>query len=142
MNSFPRADGDSKDVFKGTCPFHGDCLEGLVASGALAARKNIDASKLADLPDDDEIWRFSAYYLAHLVVMLSSTVAPQVIVIGGGIMQRTVLFQQIKDIAASLSNNYLGLDFDELVQESPFGQNAGIIGAAALARDAFNKYQQ
>lgn len=51
-------------------------------------------------------------------------------------MQRTILFEKIKKIASELSNNYLGLNMDELVHESPFGQDAGIIGAAALAKNA------
>lgn len=136
--SFPRAEGDHKEQFKGTCPFHGDCLEGLVASGSLSARKNIPAKELASLSDDDELWDIVSFYLAHLSVMLVSTVSSQIVVIGGGIMQRTILFEKIRSYATKFVNGYLDVDFTRVILESPFGQDAGIIGAAALAQNAFN----
>ena len=74
--------------------------------------------------------------------MLASTVSPQVIVVGGGIMQRTILFQKIREQATKLTNNYLAIDYHQVIQESPFGQNAGIIGAAALAQQAYQTKNQ
>ena len=41
------------DAFPGACPFHGDCIEGLVSGPALAARMSCDP---AEVPDDDERW--------------------------------------------------------------------------------------
>jgi len=135
----PRAPGDSKEEFEGTCPYHGDCLEGLVASAALAKRKQIPARELASLSDDDDLWKKAAFYLAHMSVMLSCTVSPQVIVIGGGIMQREVLFHQIRTYATQFDGGYLGWDYEKVIQPSPFGQDAGIIGAATLGLNALQK---
>lgn len=42
----PRLPEDLHTAFKGTCPFHNDCIEGLVANGALAARLKIPATDL------------------------------------------------------------------------------------------------
>lgn len=55
----PRRQDDLASGFKGTCPFHGDCIEGLVATGALAGRLNIPA---ADLPT---VWTLYYYYFIY-----------------------------------------------------------------------------
>ena len=107
-----------------------------MASASLAKRKNIDAKLLSSVSDDDELWNMAAFYLAHMSLMLAATVSPQVIVIGGGIMQRDILFQKIRQIATELDAGYLGWDFHQVIRPSPFDQKAGIIGAATLALNA------
>ena len=48
------------DDFEGSCPLHGDCIEGLVSTGALAKRKGCLPNDLPSLSDDDEIWDIAA----------------------------------------------------------------------------------
>jgi len=134
----PRSEDESTD-FRGTCPYHGGCVEGMCSSGALSKRANVPASELANLGDDHPMWALVAHYLAHLCYVLMSTVSPQIIVIGGGIMQREILFPMIRKKAAALCNGYLDIDIDAVIQPSPYDQNAGIIGSAALAACALNK---
>lgn len=89
-----RQDGDN---FPGTCPFHGACVEGMCASGALTARKQLsDASELAALSDDDPVWDACAYQLAQLCAQLVYIASPEKIRFGGGVMNRVSLYPKIR----------------------------------------------
>lgn len=84
------------DAFAGTCPFHGDCVEGLASTGALAKRKGCTPSDLPSLSDDDELWVHAADAIAQLCANLVLTVSPERIVLGGGVMQRTCLYDMVR----------------------------------------------
>ncbi len=84
------------DTFAGTCPYHGCCIEGMVASGALAARRNCTSEELSSLPDEDAVWDDCAYYLAQLCATLVLVASPHKIVFGGGIMNRPCLYPKIR----------------------------------------------
>ncbi|MET0251034.1 MAG: ROK family protein, partial [Novosphingobium sp.] len=73
------------DTFAGVCPFHGDCLEGLVGGPAIAARAGRASSAI---PDDDPLWPRMAGEIADLMATLVLIVAPQRIVLGGGVIER------------------------------------------------------
>lgn len=126
------------DTFKGSCPFHGCCIEGMVSAGACAQRKGIDPSELKSLSDDDEVWDFFAYYLAQLCASIILMVSAEKIVIGGGVMNRESLYPKIREYTVSILNNYIQHDdvtntSSTLIGPSVFGSRAGIIGAAFLA---------
>jgi fructokinase len=93
----PLADEDLKSNFKGVCPFHGGCIEGMVASHAIAKRSGIDRRELAKIPDESPVWDSVAHYLAYLCVNLTLTVSPDVIVVGGGISKRSLIFNKIHE---------------------------------------------
>jgi fructokinase len=126
----PRDPAD--DSFAGVCPYHADCLEGLASGTALQSR----VGELAQtLPPDHPVWKLEARYLALAIVNTVYTLAPERIVLGGGVMQQTALFPAIRDEVRKLFNGYVGVDLlDELVTPAALGNDAGIIGAILLAR--------
>lgn len=73
------------DGFAGTCAFHGDCAEGLLAGPALAVRFGTHPSRV---PPEDERWHGVAQDLAELLAMLVLTLSPQRIVVGGGVANK------------------------------------------------------
>lgn len=134
------------DEFCGTCPFHQNCVEGMVSSGALAARRGVSASALKDLSDDDKVWDACAHYLAGLCVTLSLTLSPERIVLGGGVMQRSCLFAKIRALVPKLLAGYMSLDeltkasgLKTYIVPSDSGNAAGLIGALTLAQNAHTK---
>jgi len=139
----PRIAGDQN--FKGTCPFHKECVEGFVSTGALAARVGKPASELPQVPDNDPAWESVGSYLAALCANLIYTVSPSVIVIGGGVMNRDVLYPIVRRKTLELLNGYIKSDMltpgriDEYIVRSPFGNNSGIVGALELGRIALQK---
>ena len=93
--------------FKGVCPFHGDCLEGLCTNNSIAARKGVKIEDLAKIPDEDTIWTLIAHYLAQAIVNLSLIISPERIVIGGGVMNRKILLGMIRKEFVVLLNKYV-----------------------------------
>lgn len=99
------------DTFPGNCPYHGACIEGMCASGALVARKQLsDAAELASLPDDDPVWDACAYQLAQLCANLIYIASPERIVFGGGVMNRLSLYPKIRYHVMAVINGYIQSD--------------------------------
>jgi fructokinase len=128
----------SASGFAGACPFHGDCLEGLVAGGSLAKRTGM---KGEDIPPDHPVWAEVAQEIAELVAMLVLTTAPQRIVIGGGIGSgQPQLFPMIRAGVVKTLAGYGPISdaatIEALVVPPGLGADAGPLGAVALALDA------
>jgi fructokinase len=99
-----RCEGDN---FKGTCPFHGDCVEGMCSSGALCKRANCTTNDLPGLSDDNEVWDHTAYYIAQLCATLIMVASPEMICIGGGVLNRSCLYKKIQQFTLSSLNGYI-----------------------------------
>lgn len=123
------------DDFEGVCPFHGDCLEGLVSGPAIARRWGVEAK---DLPADHQAWDFECDYLAQAVQVLLATVNPARVVIGGGVSQADGFHERVEGIVRERTADY----FPALAENRPFvvppahGQQAGIRGALMLTSEA------
>jgi fructokinase len=125
----------SADPFPGSCPFHGDCLEGLASGGSLRARW----SRPADEVDDAAAWRLEAGYLAAGMVNLICVISPQRIIVGGGVMQHDGLLPLVRERVRELLANYLEapeLDdrIDEYIVPPQCGAESGVLGGLELAR--------
>lgn len=116
-----------RDPFPGSCPSHGDCLEGLVSAPALEARWGQSPRLLSS---DHPAWDLVTDYLAAGLVNWTYTLCPEKIVLGGGLMQRTELFPRLRDRVEQLLNRYI--DPPELVGPQ-LGTRAGVLGAISLA---------
>src|ERR1700728_761141 len=71
------------DDWPGSCRFHGDCVEGLASGPAIEARSGLAA---ANLPEDSPVWDMVSHALGQLTHILVASVAPQRILIGGGVL--------------------------------------------------------
>ncbi|MXO66418.1 ROK family protein [Altericroceibacterium endophyticum] len=130
-----RAEGDS---FSGACPFHGDCLEGLVCGPALAARFGGDP---AQIPDSDPRWKFVASDLAEMVITILLTGSCRQILIGGGVgIARKALLPLVHEHVIERLAGYLPFvtreTIGDIIRAPGLGADAGPMGAVALALDA------
>ena len=125
----------SSDDWPGSCPFHGDCVEGL-ASGAMLQQRFGDG--VATLKPDDSVWDGVVWALAQLCHAIVCTAAPRRIVIGGGVMAaQPHLLPRIEDKLRASLNGYLNLPEDRPYVRAPgLGNDAGPLGAIALAMTA------
>ncbi|KSU17528.1 fructokinase ScrK [Lactococcus lactis] len=93
-------------TFEGSCPFHGDCLEGVAAGPSLEARTGILGEKI---PSDDPIWDILSYYIAQAAINATLTLAPECIILGGGVMEKSNMISLIQKHFISMLNNYIDL---------------------------------
>lgn len=123
------------DPFEGSCPFHGDCLEGLASGVAMAQRWGRPG---AELPPDHPGWDLEVGYLAHALVNYICVLSPERIILGGGVMQQAHLFPRIRSKVTALLNGYVQAEavlkrMEEYIVPPGLGDRAGVLGALALA---------
>lgn len=128
------------DAFPGHCPFHGDCIEGLVSGPALAARFGTRADLI---PDDDPRWDDVAADLAELVGTLLLTTAASAVLLGGSVaLNRPLLLPTIHRKLLTHLAGYLPTVDEQSVKHilalAALGEDAGPLGAIALARLALD----
>ena len=131
----PRLPGDD---YPGGCDFHGDCLEGMASGPALAARWGRPAEELAggDLSDAVEL---EAFYLAAGLRNVIYTIAPERIVLGGGVSQLPNLLTRIRARLQQTLAGYPSLvehEAADFVVGAALGGRAGATGALVLAETA------
>ncbi|WP_128894522.1 ROK family protein [Longirhabdus pacifica] len=130
------------DTYKGGCPYHTDCLEGLAAGPAIEARWG---KKGVELQEDHKVWELEAFYLSEALVNYILTLAPKKIIMGGGVMKQRQLFPLIHHQVQQKLNDYVF--FSQLTSEKiadyivppQLEDNAGIKGAMAIAQQAYDE---
>lgn len=129
------------DEFAGACPFHGDCLEGLVSGPALASRFGCDP---ATVSEDDPRWGHVASDISEMAVNLLLTTSAQRILIGGGVgMGRAKLLPAVRQLTVERLAGYLPFvtaeTIDTIITVPELGDNAGPMGTVALALGALSQ---
>lgn len=124
-----------EDPYPGWCMYHGDCMEGLAAGPALEGRWKV---KGETLPASHPAWGLEAKYLAAGITNFIYTLSPQLIILGGGVMDNEFLYDMIRDQIRVQMNGYLQIPkvLDEIasyVVPPALGNRAGVLGAIALA---------
>lgn len=120
---------DDRD-FAGSCPFHGDCLEGLAAGPSIIARWG---KSLSDLPADHPGRTIIAWYVARAVQTFQAILEPGAIILGGGVMQTEGLLDMVREEAARAHAGYFRGNPREIIVAPRLGQDLGLLGALALA---------
>lgn len=128
----------TRDPYPGWCSYHGDCWEGLAAGPAIEGRWK---AKGQNLPADHPAWALEAHYLALGVVNIITTLSPQRIIMGGGVMEQRHLFPLLRKEVQELLNGYIQRPeitdaIDQYIVPPLLGSRAGVLGAIALAMDA------
>lgn len=122
-------------AFAGTCPFHGDCLEGLASGPSIIARWG---RVLSALPEDHAGRAMIAGYLGQLAAAIALLHSPQVLVIGGGVATDAGLLPQVRSATLAILAGYLphlrdAAAMREFIRAPALGADAAISGALLMA---------
>lgn len=123
-----------KDNYKGKCPFHSDCFEGLASGPSLKERWGQEG---IEIPENHIAWDIEAFYIAQGLVNFILTFSPEKIILGGGVMKQLHLFPKIRKEVILLLQNYIQTDeilknIDNYIVPPKLGDNSGLLGAIAL----------
>ncbi len=124
------------DEFPGICPFHGDCLEGLASGPAIEARWGARGESLDGIIE--EVVRIEAATLASGLRQFVYVLAPQRIIIGGGVAKMPDLHAAVTTSLLETLHGY-GVQTghrEGFVVPPGLGDDAGLAGAIALAQNA------
>ncbi len=125
------------DNYKGKCPYHGTCFEGMAAGPAIEERWG---KKAVELADNEEVWELESAYIAQALSTYILTLSPQIIILGGGVMHQMQLFPLIRKKVVEQLNGYINTveikNIEEYIVPASLNDDQGIMGAIKLAIDA------
>ena len=138
MGHIPLPRNPALDPFEGSCPFHGDCFEGLASGPAMEKRWGVKAETL---PPEHPAWDLEAGYIALALRSFICTLSPQRIILGGGVTQQPHLMPLIRLKTQATLNAYVQSpsileNIDTYIVAPALGGRAGALGAIALAEGA------
>ena len=130
----------SGDTYKGKCPYHGTCFEGMAAGPAIEERWGAKAVQLADR---EEVWDLESYYIAQALMGIVLTLSPQKIILGGGVMLQKQLFSMIREKMLKELNGYIQAkelaDIDNYIVPASLNDDQGIMGCIKLAMNSLEE---
>jgi fructokinase len=123
-------------LFRGLCPFHDDCLEGLASGPAIVARWG---QRLGAMDADHPGRRVVAAYLGQLAASIALTHSVERVVFGGGVGGEASLLPLIRQAAFDYLNGYLPplrerSAIDEWITAPALGERSAIAGAVLMAQ--------
>jgi fructokinase len=125
------------DTFAGSCPFHGDCLEGLASGPAVLGRWGADTSSLSS-EERDAAFEILGWYIAQLAATTAYTVGVDRFVVGGGVLKAPGLLEaaraQLPRVTGGPGASHAAsLDAPDLLAPPLLGDFSGVLGAVAAA---------
>ena len=132
-----------QDPFPGICPFHGACFEGLASGPAIEKRWGLKGDQL---PRGHQAWDLEAEYIAKALVSVTCALAPERIILGGGVMAQEQLLPMIREKFVGLLNGYMQTpliteQLESYIVLTGLEGKAGLYGAFALAQQAWEQHQ-
>lgn len=120
------------DTYKGTCPYHTCCLEGMAAGPSFDGRVGIKGSQV---PTDHVAWEYVVDYVAQGINTYTLTLSPEKIILGGGVMKTDGILDRVRKRFVEINNGYAKTpNVDEYIVLPGLGDNAGLTGGFVLAK--------
>ena len=126
--------------FKGSCPYHDNCLETLASGPSIESRWH---KKAIDLYENDKVWQMEAYYLGMALCNCIMCYSPEKIILGGGVIHTPGLIERIRQETLYQLTGYIRkeeiLDYiDEYIVLPELGEDSGVMGAIELGKQELN----
>ncbi len=129
-----------EDDYRGSCPFHGDCLEGLASGPAIQQRSGMRGQDLSGT-DLEATVELEAFYLGQLMRSLVYILAPRRVILGGGVSRLAGLLDLVNERLIDELSGYPGLSEHEpgFVTTPGLGDLSGLAGGMILAEWAVER---
>ncbi|MDN2453718.1 ROK family protein [Lactobacillus sp. UCMA15818] len=127
---------ESEDLdFKGVCPYHDGCFEGLASGPSIEARLGKEGF---EIKKDNPVWDLLARYIAKACVNYTLTLSPDILIFGGSVSSQQQLYPKVRKYFLRDMNNYVDIiDVDKYIIPAKLGNDAGIKGCLAFGRTRF-----
>ncbi len=126
-----------RDTYEGKCPYHKECFEGQAAGPAIEARWGRSAK---EIPEGHEAMDMEAWYIAQALMTYILVLAPEKIILGGGVMHRMELFPLIRKYVKEFIAGYVSTkqldDIDSYIVPASLHDDQGIMGCLVLGMNA------
>jgi fructokinase len=93
-------------------------------------------ASLSDFSPEHHAHDMIAWYLAQFAVTLQSVLAPDQIIMGGGVMKAPGLLNRVRSAAIKIAGDYFAARPDSIIMPPALGDNSGLLGAFVLAEQA------
>ena len=127
------------DKGESVCPYHDSCFEGLASGPSIKKRYGKSGSELIH---DEKVWDLEAEYISQALVNYIMILQPEIIVLGGGVINHHQnLFPLIRKKVSQKINDYVKTkeleNLDEFIVPSYLGDQLGILGSFKIGLDKF-----
>ena len=123
---------DPDDHAKSVCMYHDNCLEGLASGPSIKERKGVEATQI-DI--NDSVFDTTSNYIAKALYTYSLILRPNVIILGGGLMNKDGFIQKVRDKFDKLKGDYIDLPSSESYIVKPkLGDDSALFGGYYLAK--------
>lgn len=114
------------DKVKSVCIYHENCLEGLASGPSIKERKGIEATG-ADI--NDRVFTIISKYIAKALYTYSLILRPNVIILGGGLMNKDGFIERVRNEFDQIKGEYINLPNSELYIVKPeLGDDSALVG--------------
>ena len=122
------------DTYKGKCPYHSNCMEGLAAGPAIEGRYGVAGANLADRSD---VWELESYYIAQAITNYILCYSPEKVILWGGVMHQESMFTLIRNKVKEMMGGYVKSpifegDLSDYIISPGLNEDPGIKGAIKL----------
>lgn len=94
--------------FNGVCPFHSDCVEGMVSNVAIKERLGLNSvDDVKNVKDSHLVWDLLGHYMGQFTANIFLTTSVERIIIGGGVFNRKCLLDKTRKAFLDKINGYI-----------------------------------
>lgn len=123
---------EADDKVKSVCIYHENCLEGLASGPSIKERKGIEATEV-DI--NDRVFTITSKYIAKALYTYSLILRTNVIVLGGGLMNKDGFIERVRKEFDQIKGDYINLPNSELYIVKPeLGDDSALVGGYYLAK--------